>query len=120
MGVGRHRDEYRGQLRHPQGGLFARSDSKLEDLDVLIRTHHHVDHFGTSARIKRRSGATTLLHELEVERVNRMLTIGTMSTASSGGAIDFSSATAFRSSKYPLEGMRPTWMGTEMYNPAAT
>ena len=49
---------------------------QMKDLDVVIGTHHHVDHFGTSATIKKHSNATTLLHQLEQERVNRMLTLG--------------------------------------------
>jgi len=30
---------------------------RIEDIDVLFGTHHHPDHFGASAAIKRRSGA---------------------------------------------------------------
>ncbi len=88
---------------------------KLEDLDLLIGTHHHVDHFGTSARIKKLSGATTLLHDLEVERVTRMLTMGP--SAARPEAREFFVTHGFPIEKYPLEGMRPTWMGTDMYNP---
>ena len=54
---------------------FAQVGTRVEDLNLLIGTHHHVDHFGTSGRIKKISGARTLLHEFEVERVNRMLTM---------------------------------------------
>lgn len=88
---------------------------KVEDLDLLIGTHHHVDHFGTSAVIKKRSGAKTLLHELEVERVNRMLTLGP--PAARPESREFFVTHGFPIDKYPLEGMRPAWMGTDMYNP---
>src|SRR5271163_4357772 len=51
---------------------FQQVGTRLEDLNVLIGTHHHVDHFGASATIKERTpNATTLLHEAEVERINR-------------------------------------------------
>ena len=88
---------------------------KIEDLDMVIGTHHHVDHFGTSATLKRRSGATTLLHDLEVERLNRMLTMGPPSARPE--AREFFTAHGFPIEKYPIEGMRPVWMGTNVYNP---
>ena len=52
---------------------FAQAGTRLEDLTVLLGTHHHVDHFGASGTIKGLSHARTYLHDLEVERVNRML-----------------------------------------------
>ncbi len=91
---------------------------RLEDINVVIGTHHHVDHFGTSATIKRRSGATTLLHRLEQERVNRMLTLGPPSQ--NPDAMAFFQTHGFPVDKYPIEGMRPTWMGTDQYNPVPT
>jgi glyoxylase-like metal-dependent hydrolase (beta-lactamase superfamily II) len=94
---------------------FAQVGIELKDLDLLIGTHHHVDHFGTSAVIKERSGATTLLHELEVERVNRMLTMGP--PAARPEAQEFFQTHGFPIDKYPLEGMRPAWMGTDVYDP---
>lgn len=97
---------------------FAQVGIKIEDLDLVVGTHHHVDHFGTSATIKQRSGATTLLHELEVERLNRMLTMGPPSARPE--AREFFSAHGFPVDKYPIEGMRPTWMGTNLYNPLST
>ncbi|MGH7933533.1 MAG: MBL fold metallo-hydrolase [Candidatus Binataceae bacterium] len=87
----------------------------FKDLDLLIGTHHHVDHFGASATINKRSGATTLLHELEVERVNRMLTMGPPSQRPEAQAFFLSHG--FPIDKYPIEGMRPPWMGTDLYNP---
>ena len=91
---------------------------RLEDINVVIGTHHHVDHFGTSATIKRRSGATTLLHRLEQERVNRMLTLGAPSQ--NPDAMAFFQTHGFPVDKYPIEGMRPVWMGTDQYNPVPT
>ncbi|MBE3604659.1 MBL fold metallo-hydrolase [bacterium] len=92
--------------------------TRLEDINVVIGTHHHVDHFGTSATIKKRSGATTLLHRLEQERVNRMLTLGPPSQ--NPDAMAFFQTHGFPVDKYPIEGMRPTWMGTDQYNPVPT
>jgi len=89
--------------------------TRVQDLDVLFGTHHHVDHFGTSATIKKHSGATTLLHKLEQERVNRMLTLGPPS--SNPDAMAFFTTHGFPIDKYPIEGMRPAWMGSDMYNP---
>jgi len=88
---------------------------KIEDLDLVIGTHHHVDHFGTSRTIKERSQATTLLHSFEVERVNRMLSLGP--PAARPEAREFFVTHGFPIDKYPIEGMRPAWMGTGMYNP---
>ena len=94
---------------------FTQLGITFKDLALLIGTHHHVDHFGTSAVIKERSGATTLLHELEVERVTRMLTMGP--PAARPEAQEFFQTHGFPIDKYPLEGMRPAWMGTDVYNP---
>lgn len=51
---------------------------KIEDLDVLIGTHHHPDHFGASAEIQRRSGAKVYLHQLEQEKAVRVINMATM------------------------------------------
>src|SRR6266446_4357013 len=88
---------------------------KIEDLDLLIGTHHHVDHFGTSSVIKKRSNATTLLHQFEMERVTRMLTMGP--PTASPEAQGFFQTHGFPIDKFPLEGMRPAWMGTAVYSP---
>jgi glyoxylase-like metal-dependent hydrolase (beta-lactamase superfamily II) len=94
---------------------FAEVGIKIEDLNLLIGTHHHVDHFGTSGPIKQRSHATTLLHQFEVERVTRMLSFGP--PAARPEAREFFVTHGFPIDKYPIEGMRPTWMGTGMYSP---
>jgi len=51
---------------------------RIEDLDALIATHHHIDHFGASGEIRRRSHATTHIHRLEAERAGRMIEFGKM------------------------------------------
>jgi glyoxylase-like metal-dependent hydrolase (beta-lactamase superfamily II) len=94
---------------------FQQVGTRLEDLTTLIGTHHHVDHFGASATIKQRSHATTLLHEEEVERINRMLNFGPPS--SRPDAVEFFRTHGFPIEKHPPEGMRPMWFGTDMYNP---
>ncbi len=90
----------------------------LKDLDVLISTHHHIDHFGASGEIQRRSSAKVYLHELELERATRMLGFGGMSMADRPEARSFFSSHGFPIEQFPAEGMRPTWMGTKLYNPA--
>lgn len=94
---------------------FRQAGTRIEDLAVLLGTHHHVDHFGASETLKRRSHARTYLHQLEVERVNHMLTLG--APAANPQAQAFFKGHGFPIDRYPLEGMRPAWMGTEQYNP---
>jgi glyoxylase-like metal-dependent hydrolase (beta-lactamase superfamily II) len=96
---------------------FAQAGTRLEDLSVLFGTHHHVDHFGASATIKRRSHARTYLHEFEVERVNRMLTLPAPSA--NPEVLAFFGGHGFPIDRYPIEGMRPAWMGTDQYDPVA-
>ncbi len=96
---------------------LAQAGTRVEDLAVVLGTHHHVDHFGASATLKRRSQARTYLHELEVERVNRMLSLGPPAARPEAQA--FFEGHGFPIDRYPLEGMRPAWMGTELYNPVA-
>ncbi|HUO04097.1 MAG TPA: MBL fold metallo-hydrolase [Candidatus Binataceae bacterium] len=90
---------------------------KLEDLDFLVATHHHIDHFGASGEIRRRSHAVTHLHRFEAERAARMVEFGTMGPGERPDSLAF-----FRKHGFPIErhspsGMRPTWMGTNMYSP---
>src|SRR3954447_2024786 len=40
-----------------EDGLRAH-DVRIEDLELVLATHHHVDHVGLAATIQRRSGAT--------------------------------------------------------------
>src|SRR5689334_20109092 len=83
---------------------------------VLVGTHHHVDHFGASGTIKGLSHARTYLHDLEVERVNRMLNM-VAAPAANPEVHAFFTGHGFPIDRYPIEGMRPTWMGTDQYNP---
>ena len=49
---------------------FSQVGIKVEDLDVLIGTHHHVDHFGSSAPIRKSSNAMTLLPPISTPEQN--------------------------------------------------
>jgi len=97
---------------------LAQINLKIEDIKLLIGTHHHVDHFGASGTIKERSNAVTFLHPLEVERANRMLFFGRM-----GPSVERPESRAFFiRNGFPVDehapaGMRPQWMGTNLYNP---
>jgi len=97
---------------------FMQVGARFEDLKVLIGTHHHIDHFGASTEIRRRSNAKTYLHKFEAERANRMLFFGKMGPMSERPE----SRPFFESHGFPVGdhapmGMRPAWMGTNLYNP---
>jgi glyoxylase-like metal-dependent hydrolase (beta-lactamase superfamily II) len=94
---------------------FSQVGIRIEDLNVLFGTHHHVDHFGASSTIKQRSGATALLHHLEMDRISRILNFGPPS--SRPDAVEFFKTHGFPIEKHPPEGMRPAWFGTDMYSP---
>jgi glyoxylase-like metal-dependent hydrolase (beta-lactamase superfamily II) len=94
---------------------FLQAGTKLENLNVLFGTHHHVDHFGASKTIKRRSQATALLHRFERDRIERMLSFGPPS--SRPDAVEFFRLNGFPIDKHPPEGMRPMWFGSDMYSP---
>ncbi|MGH7865945.1 MAG: MBL fold metallo-hydrolase [Candidatus Binataceae bacterium] len=96
---------------------FGHLGLKIEDLDVLIGTHHHIDHFGASSEIHRRSGATTYLHPLEAERAGRMLMFGRIGPGDRPESRAFFESHGFPVDQFPTAGMRPGWMGTSMYNP---
>jgi len=91
---------------------------KLEDLDVLIGTHYHVDHFGASEIIQRRSGAKVLLNELELERVNRMLRLAKTTPMQIPETRAFFIRHGFPVDRFAPEGMRPSWFGSSQYSPA--
>src|ERR1700689_185265 len=57
---------------------FAEVGIKIEDLDALVATHHHIDHFGASGEIRRRSHAVMHIHRLEAERARRPNAFGKM------------------------------------------
>ena len=95
---------------------FAQVGTRLEDLTVLLGTHHHVDHFGASGTIKGLSHARTYLHDLEVERVNRMLTSAAAIGQSRGARIFHRSRLSDRSlsdrrDAADVDGHRPVQPG---------
>jgi glyoxylase-like metal-dependent hydrolase (beta-lactamase superfamily II) len=96
---------------------FAQLGLKVEDLNVLIGTHHHIDHFGASAAIRRRSNAKTHIHRLEAERAGRMIEFGRMGPADRPESRAFFERHGFPIDQFSPTGMRPTWMGTAMYVP---
>ena len=52
----RHRPAQRAGARRARAGLRLRG-VRVEDIELVIGTHHHHDHVGLAATIKRRSGA---------------------------------------------------------------
>jgi len=96
---------------------FTQVGAKLEDLSVLIGTHHHVDHFGASDVIKKRGTAKVYLHALEAERVNRMLMYAGTSMGQRPESRSFFTSHGFPIDQFAPDGMRPTWMGTSTYSP---
>src|SRR5882762_8560832 len=96
---------------------FAEVGIKVEDLDVLIGTHHHIDHFGASGEIRRRSQAVTHIHELEAARAARMIEFGKMSPGERPESRAFFHTHGFPIEQFNPIGMRPAWMGTGMYGP---
>ena len=96
---------------------FSRVGARLEDLKVLIGTHHHIDHFGASSEIRRRSNATTYLHQYEAERATRMLFFGRVSPGDRPESRAFFTSHGFPVEDNATAGMRPAWMGTDLYKP---
>src|SRR5258708_14140360 len=96
---------------------FAEVGIKVEDLDALVATHHHIDHFGASGEIRRRSQAITHIHRLEAERAGRMVEFGQMSPHDRPEAHAFFARHGFPIKQFSPPRMRPAWMGTSMYGP---
>ena len=96
---------------------FAEIGIRLEDLDALVATHHHIDHFGASGEIRRRSHAKTHIHRLEAERAGRMIEFGRMGPGERPESRAFFAAHGFPIEQFSPTGMRPMWMGTAMYKP---
>ncbi len=88
---------------------------KIEDLDVLIGTHHHPDHFGASAEIQRRSGAKVYLHQLEQEKAVRVINMATMGQRPPE-AQHFFERHGLPQANY--EQFRPTFYSNGAYRPA--
>ncbi len=91
--------------------------TRIEDLGVIIGTHHHIDHFGASGELRRRSHAAAYLHALEAERANRMLFFGRTTHAERPESRAFFHTHGFPIEQFSPVGMRPMWMGTAMYDP---
>jgi glyoxylase-like metal-dependent hydrolase (beta-lactamase superfamily II) len=87
---------------------------RIEDLDVVFGTHHHPDHFGASAAIQRRSGATVYLHRLEQDKVARVLSMATM-TQRPPEALQFFQRNGVPPANY--EAMRPAFYSNGAYVP---
>src|SRR6516162_4986804 len=58
--------------------VFAQVGMKAVDLTAIVGTHHHIDHFGASAALRRRGRAIVHLHALEAARASRMISLGSM------------------------------------------
>lgn len=48
---------------------FAAAGRRIEDLDRIIVTHGHTDHFGCAGWLQERSGCEVLMHPLDAERL---------------------------------------------------
>jgi glyoxylase-like metal-dependent hydrolase (beta-lactamase superfamily II) len=96
---------------------FSQVGIRIEDLTALIATHHHIDHFGASGRLRERSHAKIHIHELEAARAGRMIDFGRMTMAERPESRAFFKLHGFPIEQFSAAGMRPAWMGTSMYNP---
>ncbi len=90
---------------------------KIEQLGVVISTHHHVDHFGGSGELKRRAHATVYLHQLEAERVNRMVSLATPNSGREQEVRAFFEKHGCPVERFSASGIKPTWVGAELYAP---
>src|SRR5258708_6593238 len=96
---------------------LAELDIKIEDLDAIAATNHHIDHCGASGEIRRRSHAVTHILRLEAERAGRMIEFGKMAPQDRPESRAFFSKHGFPIEQFSPTGMRPAWMGTSMYGP---
>ena len=48
-----------------------REDLRLEDVELVLATHHHLDHVGLAATIQRRSGATVAVLDRMADYASR-------------------------------------------------
>jgi glyoxylase-like metal-dependent hydrolase (beta-lactamase superfamily II) len=96
---------------------FAQVGIGVEALDAIVATHHHIDHLGASGELHRRSHARTYLHRLEAERASRMVSYGRMGTGERSESLPFFLRHGMPVDKFAPTGMRPSWMGTGLYNP---
>lgn len=96
---------------------FTQVGIRIEDLDTIVATHHHIDHFGASGALKKRSNAKVYIHAMEAERADRMLFFGRSSANERPESRAFFESHGFPIDSHEPSGMRPTWMGTSMYTP---
>src|SRR3954471_16481343 len=59
-----------GALAALEAGL-RREGLRLEDVELVLATHHHLDHVGLAATIQRRSGATVAVLDRMADYVER-------------------------------------------------
>src|SRR3954471_7572326 len=59
-----------GALAALEAGL-RRHGLRIEDLELVLATHHHLDHVGLAATIQRRSGATVAVLDLTADYAAR-------------------------------------------------
>ncbi|WP_437280889.1 MBL fold metallo-hydrolase [Sorangium sp. So ce375] len=52
------------------GEALARAGRGWSDLKAIVVTHAHVDHAGSAAELRERSGARVIAHEAEIEHLN--------------------------------------------------
>ncbi len=90
---------------------------RIEDLDVIIATHYHVDHFGASAPLRQRSGARVYIHREDAARAQRMASLAATPITDRPQSLAFFAMHGFPLERYPPDTMRPSWMGTEGYKP---
>jgi glyoxylase-like metal-dependent hydrolase (beta-lactamase superfamily II) len=90
---------------------------RLEDLDFILATHHHVDHFGASAPLRERSGARVYIHRQDAMRAQRMVSLMSVPLVDRPQSMAFFTSHGFPLHRYPPHAIRPSWMGTDAYSP---
>jgi glyoxylase-like metal-dependent hydrolase (beta-lactamase superfamily II) len=92
-------------------------DRRVEDLDAIIVTHYHVDHFGASEPLRERSGARVYIHREDAVRARRMTVLAATPITERPESLNFFAMHGFPLERYPADTMRPSWMGTDGYRP---
>lgn len=72
-----------------------------QDVQKIIVTHHHVDHTGSLAELKRLTGATAIMHPIDAEAVRRGMSI--RSVEPSPGIFSWIMASAMRFTANDIE-----------------
>jgi glyoxylase-like metal-dependent hydrolase (beta-lactamase superfamily II) len=105
------------QSLHTLEAALKRVGRRIEDLDVIIATHHHVDHFGASAPLRQRSGARVYIHQQDAIRAQRMTSWEATPITARPQSLAFFAMHGFPLDRYPPHTMRPSWMGSGSYSP---